>query len=74
MMSVAVRPRMSSQLESAAYRVRLYGELKQDADGLYRAPVRGKFWTITPIEMKRLAELRVVRIDRIGQSTFAVAL
>lgn len=73
MKSVAIKPKMSSQLESALHKVLKYGELKLDADGVFRAPVRGKYWTITMAEMKRLADFGVVRIDRIGESTFAVA-
>lgn len=57
---------------SALNRMEKHGEVKRDEDGYFRAP--GKYWTITCREMHILELRGCVRVDQVGESTFAVFL
>jgi len=48
------------------------GEVKRDADGLFRTT--GKYWSLTLTQLERLAALGYCRIDRVGSSTFATLI
>lgn len=59
-------------LKSALNRMEKYGEVRRDDDGYFRAP--GKYWTITCKEMAALEARGCVRVDQVGETTFAVFL
>jgi len=65
-------PAMSSQLQSALYKLRKYGDVLRCDDGFYRYP--GKYWSISPGEMATLVRLGLARVDRVGESSFARAV
>ncbi len=59
----------------STYDQHTYNKLKKHGDLILREDgyfgTQGSFWSISFAKMQRLVRLKVARIDRVGQSTFA---
>jgi hypothetical protein len=67
---IAIGSALSGADKSALYRLKKYGELKIDDEGVFSVP--GKYWSITLKQMDRLEHMGLCKIQCVGQSVFAV--